>query len=148
MLSPVPPTGGAASFQPATIDSVDAIYDGAQQGRDMVLWMMPKPDQPSGLLVQFYDSKRVFDLDFSTDPTTITTVASTSTVPALNTSFTFCWSRDHRTRGYVYVFRDEDTPNSTLVFIDQDRDHHVDSVISVTDAAWVTGDWSVLSSYY
>jgi hypothetical protein len=147
LVAPAPLSSATAHFKEATVKTIDEIYDEATQGRDMVSAMLAKANQPVGLLVQFYDSKSVYDLESSSGTTTLSLVATTTTLPGLNRSFTFCWSRDHKTRGVIYVFRDEDTANSTMVFIDQDRNHVVDSAILVSDADWISGGWGDASNY-
>jgi hypothetical protein len=142
------PAIGAAYMESAIVAEIDTLYDEAHQGRDMVLRMLARPGQTNSVLVQFFDSKDLYDVSWTAASTSTTLVASASALPALQTSFTFSWSRDHKTRGIVYVFRDEDVPNSTLVLIDQDRNKTIDSAIGVTDLEWTSGDWGSGSSYF
>ncbi len=141
-------------LEPAVVESVDTLYDAAVQGRDLVAHVVRKLGSTSGLLVQFVDSRDVYELDFAAKPPTLAIVASPQSattipaVPQLRQRYTRAWAGDHKAKGYVYVLANDGQQGvASLVLVDKDRDGKLDGSLLVSEAEWASGGWGAPANY-
>lgn len=129
-------------IEPATVTQIDVVYDAAVEGRDMVAQMCGKFGDANKILVQFYDSKDLYELDLTSQALTL--VASPTAgggvlqAPALSKDYQQFWTREHLTYGYVYVLASAGSSTGTLVFKDTNKDGSIDSWEAPSSAAWAS----------
>lgn len=138
-------------LKPAAVERVDTIYDTAAKGRDLVVHLVRKLGTSPALLVQFADSRDVYDVDLAAKPPAFKLVASPNAaasipaVPQLVQRYTRVLSADHATRGYVYAFaNDEHESVAALVLLDADRNGALDGSLVVPPDKWAADGWNVL----
>lgn len=153
-LVPKDPEKTEFLLKPAPVERVDTVYDAAAQGKDLVGHMVRKLGASSNVLVQFVDSRAVYDVDVTAKPPKLTLVADPRAasvlppVPQLAQRYTHVWAGDHRSRGYVYAFvNDEHDDVSRLVLLDADRNGVLDGLLVVSSAQWTADGWQVASNY-
>lgn len=138
-------------LKPAAIERVDTVYDAAAQGKDLVGHMVKKLGSVSSVLIQFVDSRAVYDVDLAAKPPKLTLVAEPRAaavlppVPQLAQRYTRMWAGDHKSRGYVYAFvNDEHDDVSRLVLLDADRNGVLDGSVVVPSAQWAADGWQAV----
>ncbi len=142
------------SLEPAVIDRVETVYDAALQGKDLVAHVVRKLGSTTSVLVQFVDSRAVYEFDLAAKPPKLTFVAdprataSIPAVPQLVQRYTHVWSADHKSHGYVYAFvNDGHDAVSPLVLLDADRNGTLDGSLVVPLAQWSADGWETASNY-
>jgi hypothetical protein len=142
------------SLEPAVIDRVETVFDAATEGKDLVAHLVCKLGSTSNVLVQFVDSRAVYDVDLAAKPPKLTLVAepraaaSIPAVPQLVQRYTHVWSADHKSRGYVYAFvNDGRDAVSPLVLLDTDRNGTLDGSLVIPLPQWSADGWETASNY-
>jgi hypothetical protein len=132
--------GGPPIIRTAAITEIETVYDEAVQGRDMVALMCAKREDPDKLLVQFWDSKDLYELDLGSQQyTRVATpgqVQGVLQVPALDKAYCQFWSREHVSQGFVYVLSCSGTSLDSLVLKDSDKDGSLDGWVVADTALW------------
>lgn len=152
VYSPPSPTGEVdASIRGARVVSQTIVLEVEESGKDMVCAILRLRGKPSSMLVQFWDSRDVYELEFSealsptepppADPFPMTLVLSAtpgSGAPYVSelADHRRVWVRGatHQTAGYVYTWMAAasrqlaDAPDGApaLTFFDTDMDGHID----------------------
>lgn len=124
----------------------DAVFETDSGAGHYISVMFRNRGKPDSLLVQFHDTKEIFDFDVVAG--TMTKVATTTdsgdasvlVVPGLDWIYLACGDGDHVSLGYVYWFY---TPGSSglvdvLMLVDEDRDGDLDRSESVPE---LSCDW-------
>jgi hypothetical protein len=126
----VPSAGPGLQPQPDLVADVQLVYRAAIPGRDTVSAMVHVRGKPSSLFVQFYDSRDLYELDWSTPARPISLVLERSSEPGLGVDgYNYIMAGDHKTQGFVYVFMEVDCVPTIegLVLCDSDRDGDIDT---------------------
>lgn len=150
LVPPLVLPGPPITFTLRPPSSIEAFYDEATQGRDMVVHMVP--NKVAGrVIAQFFDSHGVYSIDSSPPSTPPILIAQPSPSPGvlssawLNNHFEVLWSGDHVDKGYVYVFRSF----KPLVLGDANRDGLVDFIEEIpTTADWISRDYADSAKYH
>lgn len=140
----VPGAGGHYIWTPATIASIDTLYNASIQGQDMVYNAAADRSSSSRVYVTFWDSKELCLVDFTDlQQVTISRIASPTSGALLlqpelaNLAYReMFWSANHSVYGYVYVLNAPDTEQEPIVFQDTDRDGVMDSSLALTPGQW------------
>lgn len=138
-------------FAPQPVAQVDVVYNATVVGRDMVKAMLRVRGNPSSVFVHFYDSRDLYELDWSKSPCPLSKILSATSEPALAIdAYDMYLAGDHKTKGYVYVFGAEATLGLTppLVLFDSNRDGIVDWHGAMTLGEYHTQDLAKQSEYY
>jgi hypothetical protein len=134
--------GGDPVIGTATVTAIDEIYDEATVGRDMIELMCRKAEDTNKVLLQFYDSKALYEINLTTQAYALvanpTASGSALVVPALNHKYRQFWTREHTTQGYVYVLASTGTSLESLVFKDTNKDGTIDAFQVVNNATWAS----------
>ena len=114
---------------PRPLLAVDAVYNDAVVGKDMVRVMFHvRGAQPPAALVQFHDSRSLYRCSLVA-PYTWTLLYDSQTEPGLASDFNVYVSGDHAAHGYAYILGQEyGVANQAwpLVLLDSDRDGAID----------------------
>lgn len=136
----VTPTGTSYGLAIGERTTVDLIYSEATVGRDLVEAMFQRKgtNEPS-LLVQFYDSHALYQLNESTGAVTL--VGTPATIPALALPHNRFWQRNHVTYGYCYFLGNGGSAALSqaadqFVLFDQNRDGTIDGNMHISDSVW------------
>jgi hypothetical protein len=127
------------------------LYDEAREGRDMVALLLRVPGSGRSCLVQFWDSRDLYEMTLDS-PASLRLLASPTpkpgalTVPPLRRSFDQVWSADHVSRGFVYQLGTE-SPEPSLILVDADRDGRLDRYVLVSSAEWGESGWGDGTAY-
>jgi len=149
-----PQPAGTPVVQTTTVNSITTLYDEASQGKDMVR-LMSRLLHITGdaALVQFWDSRDVYEMDF-TDPhnATLTPVASPSpgvaplTVSSLGVyDFDVLARGNHPTFGQLYMFSFlEPVPSPTFLYLhDSDYDGAIETFDTANKGNWQAKGYAV-----
>jgi hypothetical protein len=131
------PSGGVTlTLQPLT--EVEVVYDAGLVGRDMVKTMFRYRGKPSSALVQFHDSRSLYELDWGNEPYPLTLFLDAAVEPALTSTYDYSNSGNHSTSGYVYIFADLETYWSVpaLVLFDTNRDGLIETRETMSFSAY------------
>jgi hypothetical protein len=126
----VPKTGPGWRPQPDLVASMELVYRAAIVGQDTVSVMVHVRGKPSSLFVQFYDSRDLYELDWSAPSRPIKLVLARAAEPGLAVDgYNYLMAGDHKTQGFVYVFMELDCVSTIepLVLCDSDRDGDIDT---------------------
>ncbi len=124
---------GEASYEmsPMPLESRRTLFSEKVTGMAGVRCMFSMSSNNSKALVQFWDSKDLYEMSWGgAGPVLWTILYSESVCPALGKSeYDAFWRGNHTTRGFVYVMADEDNycVQPTLFLFDADRDGSIDS---------------------
>lgn len=121
-----PAGGGAPSLQLKPLADVTPVYDAATVGKDMVRTMFRLRGRDGYALVQFHDSRDLYELDWQAEPFGLNLVLSAVQEPGLAyPGFDEFAAGDHAAHGYVYSFSsqpDDFTNVPILMLVDGNRD--------------------------
>jgi hypothetical protein len=126
----VPPPTPELWPQPDLAAEVALVHRSATADRDIVRAMLAVRGKPSSVFVHFYDSRDLYEFDWSAPQKPMSLVLSAKSQPLLSTDgWNSCWGGDHKTHGFVYVFAELDCVPTvpSLVLVDSNRDGVVDS---------------------
>ena len=140
---------GEPTLVPNPVGAREYTYMESTVGRDMILFMRHMSDDPSCLLVGFYDSGDVYRFDPSTEVISLQASSSGSTgvvAPELATRFNYTWSGDHISLGYIYVLN-HGVGSDTVVLVDSNRDGTIDSHFVPSGADWAAQGLSDPANY-
>lgn len=144
-------SSGNPSILPGSLASVERVYNADQQGKDMVLGMMPLLGSGgTKALVQFYDSRDLYELDLVTHALVRVATPGTASGSVLQHPglAQYSWrgfrAGEHDQDGYVYILRlgerrgeDPDEKNMAALY-DSDKDGQLDSIIMIGTTDWET----------
>jgi hypothetical protein len=123
---------------------MSALYEQAVSGKDMVCAMFRRRGVASAAFVQFWDSRDVYDLNW-TDPesptltllmTADTAVSGTEHEPRLRADYNHYRAGDHKTLGYVYMFSLATPQGDVFVMIDGNRNGVIDDWLTLSRSAF------------
>lgn len=126
----VPRTGPGLQPQPDLVADVVLVHRAAITGRDTVSAMVHVRGKPSSLFVQFYDSRDLYELDWSAPTRPLSLVLERASEPGLAVDgYNYLMAGDHKTQGFVYIFMELDCVSTIppLVLCDSDRDGDIDT---------------------
>ena len=139
----IPPGYTGGTLGDGTVDSVEVVLflDASSQDK-YVYQALPNLGLPGHLFLEFWSSRRVYDLDVASG--TLTQVTSLApggggiVVPDLSYRQDVVYAREHQLSGYTYWFGNFSDPSSmpmgTPVLRDVDKDGRIDDVVLLTDA--------------
>lgn len=131
--------GGLVRLDPKA-PRVGTAFEEESPGMDMVSLLEPSLGSEASLLVQFNDSKDVYELKWATGAMHLIASTTPSTAvlfePGLDGVFT-TWTANHSVLGYVYVPKRVNSSVAEVVLLrDGDRDGDIDGVESLDNAQW------------
>lgn len=130
--------GGGVSLSAQGLAETSEVYDAAQTGKDMVRGMVRKRGALDRVLLQFHDSRDLYELDFSQDPAVLAVALLHSAEPALTGDFDNYQGGNHSQLGFVYAFANVGDPDRVpaLLLKDSNRDGVIDWHGIITGAEW------------
>lgn len=116
------------ALDPQPVADIQVVYDEATTGRDMVRALIQRRGPGSGVLVQFQDSKTLYELNWKDEPYALVPLFTTATEPLLLNEYDTFVAGNHSVEGYVYALSICDDLGQTpwLILKDQNRDGTID----------------------
>ncbi len=148
-LPTVGTAGGAYVLSPNPVADVTSVYQDAVEGKDMVRFMLKLRGKPASALVQYHDSKDVYELSWGSSPYDQTLVLAKATVPALDGKHNRFHAGEHQTHGYVYVLSDLDNygQEPPLVLFDSNKDGALDANVVMSWDTYTSQGLNDLNQY-
>jgi len=138
--------GGEKVIDLAPIQSIQTLYDDAQQGKDLIRSTFLSRVDPDLMFIHFWDSGELFHLHLLDPNLTLVKIAGPEAdpaypglmiIPQLELPSTITWSANHSVHGVVYILRSTLSNAPSIILMDADGNSILDNHMVTVGMDWV-----------